>query len=224
MAIGQFSGSSITKYNSYIQPNISGENFTAIWGEERGIRSDEWAVQTMYMLSQGASEFNYYNSNLRGTTTDMFTLINAPVSNILMISKPFHLGFLLFGNDAGLSIWWFGRLVALIFATFELSMILTDKKKNVSLCAAIVITFSSATQWWFSTYLIDLLIYGQLLVVLLNVFITSDKKHLKYLCAIRNGYIINRLCIFIISSMASATCLCVWTNGNLGYCEKLKKL
>ena len=183
MAIGQFSGSSITAYNSYIQPNIQGENFSSIWGEERGIRSDEWGVQTMYMLSQGASNFDYFNSNLRGTLTDMFTLINAPVSNILMISKPFHLGFLLFGNDVGLSIWWFGRLVALIFATFELSMILTNKKKLVSLCAAIILTFSSATQWWYSTYLIDLLIYGQLLVVLLNIFITTDKKYLKHISA-----------------------------------------
>lgn len=183
MAIGQFSGSSITAYNSYIQPNISGDNFTAIWGKERGIRSDEWAVQTMYMLSQGASEFDYFNSNLRGTLTDMFTLINAPVKDVLMISKPFHLGFIFFGNDVGLSIWWFGRLIALIFATFELSMILTNKKKLVSLCAAILLTFSSATQWWYSTYLIDLLIYGQMLVVLLNVFITNSKKHVKYLSA-----------------------------------------
>lgn len=183
MAIGQFSGSSITAYNSYIQPNISGDNFTAIWGEERGIRSDEWAVQTMYMLSQGASEFDYFNSNLRGTLTDMFTLINAPVSDVLMISKPFHLGFLLFGNSIGLSIWWFGRLIALTFATFELAMILTNKKKLVSLCAAILLTFSSATQWWYSTYLIDLLIYGQLLVVFLNVFITNNKKYVKYLSA-----------------------------------------
>ena len=126
MAIGQFSGSSITAYNSYIQPNISGDNFTAIWGEERGIRSDEWAVQTMYMLSQGASEFSYFNSNLRGTLTDMFTLINAPVSDVLMISKPFHLGYLLFGNSVGLSIWRLGRLIALFFATLELSMILTN--------------------------------------------------------------------------------------------------
>ena len=183
MAIGQFSGSSITAYNSYIQPNISGDNFTAIWGEERGIRSDEWAVQAMYMLSQGASEFDYFNSNLRGTLTDMFTLINAPVSDVLMISKPFHLGFLLFGNSIGLSIWWFGRLIALTFATFELAMILTNKKKLVSLCAAILLTFSSATQWWYSTYLIDLLIYGQLLVVFLNVFITNNKKYVKYLSA-----------------------------------------
>ena len=184
MAVGQFSGSSITAYNSYIQPNIEGENFEAIWGEERGIRSDEWAVQTMYMLSQGASTFDYFNSNLRGTSTDMFTLINAPVSDILMIGKPFHIGFLLFGNDAGLSIWWFGRLIALVFSTFELSMILTNKKKLVSLCAAILLTFSSATQWWYSTYLVDLLIYGQLLVVFLNVFITGEKKYYKYLSAL----------------------------------------
>lgn len=90
--IFQYSGSSISKFNDYVQPNIDVDN--KILGVEREIRSDEWAVNTPLIFSQNTLEnkFNYFNNHLRLTNTDMFTIINAPVLDIVSIGKPFNLG------------------------------------------------------------------------------------------------------------------------------------
>jgi hypothetical protein len=180
--IGKYSGSSITTYNYYIQPNIDTGRYHTLLGIARSARSDEWASSTDYILSQGVGEnkFEYFSDRLRGTTTDMFTLINSPVLDILMIGKPFQIGFLLFGNSMGLSFYWYIRLVAMFLGSFELCMIVTKKNKKISLLGAIMITFSSAVQWW---YCLDCLIWSQIILVLANLFLETDKKWVKYLSA-----------------------------------------
>ena len=79
----------------------------------------------------------------------MFTVTNSPVRDILMIGRPFQIGFLLFGNDAGLSFYWYARITAMLLGAYELCLILTNRNKKLSLCGAIVITFSAAVQWWY---------------------------------------------------------------------------
>ena len=85
----------------------------------------------MYKFSQGAGEvdrFEYFNDNLRGTETDMFTLVNSPVKSPLAISKPFLLMFILLDNlSMGYSFYWFARITLMCLATYEVMRILTDK-------------------------------------------------------------------------------------------------
>ena len=111
----------------------------------------------------------------------MFTVANAPVADILMLGRPFQIGFLLFGNDVGLSFYWYARLTAMLLGSYELCLILTKKNRKVSLCGMLVITFSSAVQWW---YCMDTLLWGQIAIVLINKFMNTDKKRNKYLCAL----------------------------------------
>lgn len=180
--IGKYSGSSITNYNIYIQPEIDTGRYHTLLGIARQARSDEWASSTDYILSQGVGEdkFEYYQDSLRGTKTDMFTLVNAPVLDILMIGKPFQIGFLLFGNSMGLSFYWYVRLVAMLLGAFELCMVVTNKNKKISLLGAVMITFSAAVQWW---YCLDCLIWSQIILVLVNLFFATDKKWVKYVSA-----------------------------------------
>ena len=179
----KLSGSSIVNFNEQFQTESDDNRFHPLLGFARMVRTDEWASSTLYMLSQGVgqNQYEYFSNKLRGTTTDMFTLVNSPVKDILMIGKPFQIMFLLLGNDRGLSFYWYIRIVAMMLGSFELCIILTDKKKRLSLCGMIMITFSSAVQWW---YCMDTLIWGQIILVLLNKFLMTDKKSTKYLCAV----------------------------------------
>ena len=181
--IFKYSGSSIVEFNSEIQPHIDNTRYHTLLGQTRRIRTDEWATSTTYILSQSKTEvpFQYFSDVLRGTPTDMFTVANSPVLDILMIGRPFQLGFMLFGTDAGLSFYWYARLVAMMLGSYELCLILTKRNKKVSLCGMIVITFSSAVQWW---YCMQVLIWGQIVVVLVDKFMTTNKKRNKYLCAL----------------------------------------
>ena len=181
--IFKYSGSSIVEFNSEIQPHIDNTRYHTLLGQTRRIRTDEWATSTTYILSQSKTEvpFQYFSDVLRGTPTDMFTVANSPVLDILMIGRPFQLGFMLFGTDAGLSFYWYARLVAMMLGSYELCLILTKRNKKVSLCGMIVITFSAAVQWW---YCMQVLIWGQIVVVLVDKFMTTNKNRNKYLCAL----------------------------------------
>lgn len=179
----RYSGSSIVMFNDYIQKDFDNTRYHTLLGKPRDIRSDEWATSTTYILSQGQTEdkYQYFSDVLRGTDTDMFSVSNAPVADILMLGRPFQIGFILFGNDVGLSFYWYVRLVAMLLGSYELCLILTKRNKKVSFCGMIVITFSAAVQWW---YCMDTLLWGQIVIVLIDKFMNTDKKRNKYLCAL----------------------------------------
>ena len=181
----KYSGSSITCFHEYLglQPSHDDTRYHTLLGKVRPIRTDEWATSTTYLLSQESGKFRYFEDVLRGTETEMFTVAKAPVLDILMLGRPFQIGFILFGNDVGLSFYWYARLVAMMLGAYELCLILTKRNKKISLMGMIVITFSAAVQWW---YCMHVLIYGQIVLVLIDKFMNTDKKKNKYLCAIRN--------------------------------------
>lgn len=178
-----YHGSSIVNFDEQFQMNSDNRRFHTLLGVPRLIRTDEWASSMLYRLSQGVGDnkFEYFNDNLRGTKTDMFTLVDAPVKDILMIGKPLQLGFLFFGNDAGISFYWYGKLVCMLLGSYEICRIITKDKRKISLVGTLAITFSAAVQWW---YCMDTLIWGQIILVLVNKFMITDKKYVKYLCAL----------------------------------------
>lgn len=179
----KYSGSSIVNFNNYVQTSHDDRRYHTLLGTARMIRTDEWATSTTYILSQsqGTNPFSYFNDKLRGTATDMFTVANSPVADILILGRPFQIGFLLFGNDRGLSLYWYARLTAMLLGSYELCLILTKKNKKVSFVGMIMITFSAAVQWW---YCMDTLIWGQIVVVLIDKFMNTSKRTHKYLCAL----------------------------------------
>lgn len=183
IVIMEYSGSSIGCYNKYYQTQDINTYYTPILGDSRAIRTDEWNVNTPIAISQasGENKYGYYNNLLRGTSTDMFSIISAPVLDILLVAKPFNIGYILFGVAKGLSFAWYGKIVALMLVSFEFFMILTDKKKLLSMFGMILIVFSAATQWWNST---EVVIWGLLILVLINKFMLTKKYKIKLLCAL----------------------------------------
>ena len=173
-------GSSISRANRYFIGDK--EPFYEIFGVPREIRTDEWGTQSLYIFSQEHNNYERTSSILRGTETDMFTLVNAPVKDILMIGRPFQVLFLILGNtSAAFSFYWYARIVLMCLITYEIMMILTNKKKLLSLAGMILISFSAAVQWW---YCMDTIIWGEVILVLLNVFLKTKKKSIKVLCGI----------------------------------------
>ena len=187
LVLGKFNGSSIGIWDDQIQPSQSFETNTII-GDNRVIRSDEWLVNTPYAISQKYNDYEYYNDLARATDTDMYSSIFVPVKDILILARPFNIGYLLFGEEYGLSIYWYGRLILLLLISFEMCMLITDKKKLPSLIGAILITGSPVVSWFYSNYIVDLLISGQLCLLMLNSLLTTKNKKLKILYSILIGF------------------------------------
>lgn len=185
LVVMEYSGSSIGCYNNNIQPDDnSNKYYSPIFGKAQPIRSDEWNVNTPIAVSQVVDEenqFKYFNNNLRGTMTEMFSVASSPVLDILLLAKPFFIGYILLGASKGLAFMWYGKIIAMMLVSFELCMLLTNKKKVVSLLGMILITFSAATQWWNIT---EYIIWGGLALLLFDKFMTSTKYKIKIPCAI----------------------------------------
>lgn len=182
--IFEYSGSSIGVYNELFQGESTDTYFKPVLGKYRSIRSDEWVVNTPIFVSQAIDEdskFAYYNDNLRGTETDMVSIVAPPVLDILTLARPFNLGFIIFGASRGLSVLWAGKWIALMLVAFEFFMLITDKKKLISLCGMMLVVFSASTQWWNFT---DVFLWGMLALILIDKFLKTQSIKTKILCAI----------------------------------------
>lgn len=177
LVIIKIHGSSIGMWNQYIPDNTNNQIDSTLIGEERPVRSDEWLVQTPYMLAQAnqSEMFSYYNKNIRTDGQNM-VLANAPSLTIEAIGKPFYWGYFLFGKDYGLSWYWCLKVILLLLFSFEISMFLTRGNKAISIVGALWITFSPPVQWWYTTGagVVELIIYSQAIIVAVIYYFKFD--------------------------------------------------
>ena len=177
--LGKFNGCSIGAWNDYIQSSYDYSKDTII-SSTKYIRSDEWLVNTPLMLSQKIINYDINNSLVRAVPTNIYLLSTSPVKDYIEIARPLSLGMFL-GSDYGLSIWWYGRLFMLFFTSFELIRIITKDKRKVSLFGAILISGSSVVQWFFASYITEILIGGQLALICFYKIIQTENKLYKVL-------------------------------------------
>jgi len=180
---GKFHGSSISVWDRYIHEKTKDYRRTLLLGVNRPIRSDEWLVLTPMQLAQVQNEdfFPVINKNIRSDGQNMLLFLNAPVFDSTLLSRPFNWGYVLFGKEFGLSWFWFSRLMLLLLASFELCMIVTHRNRFLSLLGALWVTFAPGVQWWFSTGLVELLIYSQAIIIGVYYYTSGVSKKLRLL-------------------------------------------
>ena len=163
----ELNNSSIDLWN-FLNTDISQENSDIILGQTRTVRFDEWSIYTPMLLSQSPN-YKYFNDSLRGGNTDVFMVYGQPIKNIVSVFRPFLLGFLFLGTAKGLSFFWILRLVLLFLISFEFLMLISNENKIISLAGTFLITFAPAVQWWWTPNgLPEMIIYGELTILLLN--------------------------------------------------------
>lgn len=167
--IFHLSGSSIGMWSLYL-PEAGDDG--VLLGTSRYIRSDEWAMSTVISFGQTyEGGFTWFNDALRGMDTDMILASNAPVLGLISLTRVFSMGYVLFGIDGGLSFFWYGRLTALFLVTLEFFLLVTNKKKGLSLFGTLLLVFSAAIQWWFHTSaLLECIMYGQLAALAFDAY------------------------------------------------------
>ncbi|MDR2600780.1 MAG: hypothetical protein LBC73_10970 [Oscillospiraceae bacterium] len=148
LVVNKIHFSSIGVFNDLIQPNITTDNMSPLFGMLRNPRtSDEWLVVTPSFLSAqfGASPYGEINEILRGGATE-----NMPFFiyiSIATLAYPFNFFFIL-GVEYGLSARWVGTLFTTIMVAFEFIYIITKGNRTVAVIGASVIALSPFVQWW----------------------------------------------------------------------------
>lgn len=188
MVINGYHGASITLYNERIQPSVSVENGSPILGENRTIRSDEWAVSTPLMLSQATpiNNFDIVNHTIMARDSKVILYPKYPVKDISILASPNQIPYLLLPVEAAFSASWNIVWFILFFATFEFLRILTGDKRLISLVGATFITLAPAVQWWEAW---NMIAYGEIAMIFFYKFIHSNSLWKKIVYSILIGWI-----------------------------------
>lgn len=184
----EISGSSIGMWKDFMpDPNISDTG--VLLGQDRAVRSDEWAVHTPMTLSQYYSDFSVFGDIFRGRSTDMYIVYGQPVMDWSIIFRPFQIGYLFLSPARGMAFYWVGKLVILILVSFEMGMLITKRNKLLSLTYAAMVAFAPVVQWWFGANSFpEMLIYGQGIILCVAVYMQTTKYWQRILCGI--GFVI----------------------------------
>jgi hypothetical protein len=153
MVIFKLSFSSIGSWRTFVSSQNNQD--TTLIGASRGIRSDEWLVQSTFALGQSMNKQQFYpliNENVRATEGQNMLMVYAnPVCNITILARPQNLGFLLLGRDYGFS-WYFAmKMILLVLFSIEIAMIISKKNSFISIIGGLWIAFSPGIMWWFSS-------------------------------------------------------------------------
>ncbi len=121
-----------------------------VWlGQPKDIRSDEWMVQTPWIMSQAARGFPLLNP-LVGDGA-MTLLNNLPARHWSMLLRPQMWGFFVADFEHAFALYWNFKWLALLLGSFLLLRALCHGQSVVAALGALLLYFSAFIQWWFST-------------------------------------------------------------------------
>lgn len=204
-------GSSIAIYNNYFPTQTDSEQAADyyIMGKERQVRSDEWAVHTPTYFSQYYNDYNMKSYQMSISGTNMVLDYYAPVKDITIIGKPFSWGYVLFGNETGLSWYWCSMMIIMFMAAFEMFMILTKKNIRLSIVGMFMIGLSPVMQWWFVPHITIVFIYAMGLFDLGYHFFTARTIWFKWVTTLAASLAVIGFALSIFPSCQLITALVV---------------
>lgn len=165
-------GSSIGVYNEVFPTQITAEE-TTLFGLPRWIRTDEHGVTTPKYFSQAYNDYGLYSRQMSLSPTNMVLDYYSPVWDWTVLGKPMSWGFLLFGNEIGLSWYWCMEIILLFMTALEMCLILTRGDRLTSLLGAVMVALSPEIQWWMIPQLPPAILYAMALFCVCYWFFTA---------------------------------------------------
>lgn len=175
----KINGSSVGFWN-YVLKDKPKEGI--LLGSPKGIRSDEWLVNTPFILNQVQNNFPLENDNIGGNKDTLLT--NLPIRHYTMIFRPQFWGFFLLDTERAFSFFWNFKIFICFFGIFFLLMLLTKNNFFLSLFGSVWVFLSAFTQWWFSIPLPELVGTFSFICLAFIYMIMARKKTIFSLAAV----------------------------------------
>ena len=126
----------------------SGSDPALLAGTPRAIRSDEWLVQSSWVISQAQQGFPLSNGTFPGGM-DATVQNDLPVWDWSTLFRPHLIGFLFLPIDQGMAVRWWLPGLSLLAAAYLLLVTLMPRRPLSAATLAIVFYLSPLVQWWF---------------------------------------------------------------------------
>jgi len=159
LLIFRIHGSSLANYNiSFLGNNFQDSNL--LFGEPRGIRSDEWLLETPLIIAQAQNNFLYKNDLF--LVEQNFLTIDVPVKHWTLLFEPQNWAFFFMPLENAYAFrWWFLPFL-MVIAFYFLSLKITKNDTLISIAFSLSLFFSPFFQWWYSTPAFDITAFGVL--------------------------------------------------------------
>jgi len=144
MALG-ISGSSTGVYWAMFG---TGPDPSLLLGSPQGIRSDEWLVQSSWIVSQAQQGFPLINQTFPGGM-DSTVQNDLPSWDWSTLFRPHVWGYLLFPLDQGMAVRWWLPALGLITSTYVFVVSVLPKRPLTAAMLAVGLFYSPIFQWWF---------------------------------------------------------------------------
>ena len=173
------SGSSLAQWDVLTGTSPRG----TLLGMSRALRSDEWAVNTVFAAAQQGTGFQAWSTAI-ADGSDVTMVYAQPCWALATLFRPFLWGYLFFGFSHGLAFFWSARTAALFLVSLQMGLLITRDRRDLSFAFALLVTFSQSVQWWYAVNgTAELLIFGQGLVLVLHHFLESERLSRRWMWA-----------------------------------------
>jgi hypothetical protein len=122
-----------------------------IAGTPKGIRADEWLVQTPWTWSQARQDppFPASNRNVGNGSAPLVT--NLPAWHWSTFFRPQMWGFFFLSTESAFALNWNLKWFAMLLSGFLFLRIVARGSNFLALSGSLILLFASYLQWWFST-------------------------------------------------------------------------
>ena len=173
---------------------IGGNNGAPLTGSARMLRWDEYCLWTPMALSQESLGWPVVNTLIgNGTDVTWVSMGGLPAWSAATVFKPLYWGFLLLGADRGLSFLCITRLILLFVVSRKTAMLYTKGNKGMSMLAAVILTLSPMTQWFFSQSVAEILIFSQGMFLAMHGLIKSELTWKRILYGLLHAWLLGCL-------------------------------
>lgn len=147
--VAKLNGSSTAIWRFYAEGRLPFHHLTI--GTPKDVRSDEWMVQTPWILSQAAREpkFSTFNNNIGDGPTTLLT--NVPVWHWTMLFRPQFWAFFFLSPEIAFAWYWNLKWYALCMAAFLFFRVVARGSALIALAGTALVFFAGYVQWWYST-------------------------------------------------------------------------
>lgn len=161
--VTSISGTSVGVYDKLLEYKPDQNNL--ILGEPRTVRSDEWLVNTPFIVSQSRNNFPLINKDV-ANGQDMSVVIDVPYRHWSIFFKPQNWAFFIMSLEHAFAFkWWFISAAMLLSAYYFVLLLLPGRFLEASLLA-IFMVMNPFIQWWYQSTTILSVAYTLALVVL----------------------------------------------------------
>lgn len=155
----------------------------------RGVRSDEWLVNTQMTVAQATSNFQSVNPNI-GNGQDMTLVVDAPYKEWSEAFKPQNLAFFVLPLEYAFAFKWWILSVILILACYFLALELFPKKILRSALIAMVVGLSPMIFWWYQSITLLPLAYSFIIILICLRMLKAQTPKVKLLYSLALSYVL----------------------------------